>query len=357
MRAEWVLFCVILTSAVASSQEPFTVSQMQQMLDSSQRRSQLEMDGGKPFHLVASYEQFDLAGTPAGKGTIDELWEGPKRYRQVLTVPAIAEPAPGKFQQVLTAPPRHLIEVDDGIQAWRTGRWVVFADVTPPVLQPFQRLPAAGDRLTVEEPPAENKGLQCIGTEPELPGVAPETRLALTTFCLARGNHLLRLIRQPNGIEVGFSEIQPFGDKYIARLIEVGMSGKVVLRIHVDTLTAASDFSSLDVTAPAEAQRLSFHRADLPFNSGELMQGQLLKKVSPLYPQAGLRGTITVKMHVDTSGAVVSADVLEAQNQILKAPVLAAVQGWRFRVSYQGSKLVPVDHVYRFSYGGDELLQ
>jgi outer membrane biosynthesis protein TonB len=63
---------------------------------------------------------------------------------------------------------------------------------------------------------------------------------------------------------------------------------------------------------------------------------------------------ISVKLHIDTTGAVASAEVLGAQNQILKAPVLNAVKQWRYRVSYQNNKAVAVDQVVNFNFGGDD---
>jgi len=338
-----------------------SIDDMKRLLDTAQRRGQLEMEGGSPFHLVASYEQFDAAGKLVGKGSVDELWEGPKQYRQILTVPEMEEvqlPKGGQsFRQMLDKAPRQLVEVDDGTRAWRTGRWVVFADFDRLALQPMALRSTVTDRLSAETEPVANTHLDCIGTEPDLPGVASDVRLALTTYCLAPGNHLLKLIRKPNGKDVLFNDIRPFGDKYIARTIEVRVLGKLTLRVHVDTLEAATEFTAFEVPVPEGAQVLSFHRADQPWRSGELMQGQLLRKVDPLYPQAGLRGTITVKIHIDTAGAVESEDVLEAQNQILKAPVLAALKEWRFRTSYQGQKVVPVDHIFRFSFGGVEQIQ
>ena len=82
-----------------------------------------------------------------------------------------------------------------------------------------------------------------------------------------------------------------------------------------------------------------------------------MKKVSPLYPHGGLQGVVVVRIHVDTTGSVDSAEVLSAENQILKAPVLAAVKQWKFRVSYQGNKLMPATWVYNFHMGGEEAVQ
>lgn len=354
MRIKFVTVVVLfLAPGVMLCQEAPTIAQMKQMLDVSQRREQLNMEGSAPFHLVASFQKFDEDGKPTGKGTLDELWESPTQYREALTLPAMkhVKSKDGKedFEEVLSAPPRELVEVDSGTQAWRTGEWVLFGqsgNAIDAVLRPFLLRSNTSNRLSYETTLNENAALECIGTEPDIPGVADDTRLALTTYCLNPGNHLLRLISRPNKISISFNDVQPFGKKYIARSIEVGLAGKVQLKLHIDVLEPASDFSPLKEPPPATAQILHFHRAEVPYLSGEVMRGQLLHTVGL---KGGFRGTATVKIHVDITGAVTSAEVVKEQNSIAEAPLLEAVKQWRYRVSYQGNKLVPVDDYINFT--------
>jgi TonB family protein len=173
---------------------------------------------------------------------------------------------------------------------------------------------------------------------------------------MEKGSHLLRLISRPNFVEISFNDVQPFEKKYIARSIQVGINGRIRLKLHVEVLETAENFNALNDASPDGAQLIPDHRADAHFSwlTGELMRGQLLNKVSPQYPQAGLSGNLVLKVHVDATGAVDSEEVLRSENQILKAPVLAAVKQWRFRVSYQSDKVVPADYIFMFYYGGDD---
>ena len=77
------------------------------------------------------------------------------------------------------------------------------------------------------------------------------------------------------------------------------------------------------------------------------MLGQPLKVVKV----TGVHGKITVKVHIDTTGAVESVAVVEASNQMVKSPVLSAMKNWKFRVSYQAYKVVAVDRTIPFDYG------
>ena len=121
---------------------------------------------------------------------------------------------------------------------------------------------------------------------------------------------------------------------------------------HIDVLEPAADLSSLDA-APPEGAEVSSSRLLSVGYGDEVLYGQLLKKVSPLYPYASLQGFIMVRIHIDTTGSVESTEGSKADNQILKAPVLSALKDWKFRVSYQGDKPIPVDFTYLFSYSDD----
>jgi TonB family protein len=338
MRTKTALFVLLfLMPGSLICQEASPVAQLKQMLRISQHRGELETDGAAPFHLMASFEWLSSDGRSLGKGKLDELWESPKQYRKSITLPD-----------------GNLVEVDNGIQAWRTGKWVTQESVnlvTVAALRPFLQLSQTSDRLNRESPGDKSISMDCVGTEPDLPGVGDETRLALTTYCMAEGNHLIRLISRPNGLAISFNDIEPFGKKYVARSISVGTKDHVLARLHVDSLVVANDFSALNVQPPSDAQLLPFHRADMPYRSGELMHGQVLQKVSPMVPEAGLRGVVVLKLHVDTTGAVESASIISSQNQIPKDAALTAVKQWRYRVSYQGDKLVPVDVDVELNFG------
>jgi len=322
---------LLLLATSASSQT--APDALQQTLQAAQRRDQLEMAGGTPFHLHATFDVISFDGKPPVKGSLDELWEDAHHWRQEIHL----------GNQVL-------VEIDNETGGWRTGTWSIPASVAVGIdslLRPFnypppstQRLETAKDRLA-----AVNPNYECIGAEPDLPNVAPEVKLAQTTYCLARGNHLLHLIERPDW-GIAFNDVQPFEKKYVARTIELFRHGAVYLRLHVDALTVASDFTVLDMSRPETAQRIPFHRADLsPDQSTQIVHGQLLLLTAPMRPPLGHEGKVSLKIHIDTSGAVDSAVVTSSANKFLDEAAVLTVKQWRYRVSYQGDHVVAVDDV------------
>lgn len=356
MRFGSAFFLLLLAPGAVVAQAvpalpPPTVDQMRQMLDASLLRGTLVTEGAQPFHLVASYEEYDANGKVTGKGTLDELWAGPKRYRQTIMEPTMRQISypNGRtgFEEDQKEPPATLVEVDDGVQAWRTGQWVIQdapGMAMRSVLNPYEFLSPTTKRLSYLGDFQKNNTLECIGTEPDLTGVADDVRLAQTTYCMEKGNHILHAVLQPNAKEIVFNDVEPFGGKFIARSISVAIRGIVRAKLHVDVLETASDFHALNESAPGGAQLLRFHRADLPrsFLTGEVMQGQLFSGGQNWSDIVGdLHGTIILNMHVNTAGSVTGVDVLRSSSPAATVLVVAAVKQWRFRVSYQGDRLVP----------------
>ena len=160
-------------------------------------------DGGAPFHMVASFVLYDADGKPKSKGTLDELWASHSRFRVVPKVPDVDKSmVDGKeiYKEVATRPARTIAMGNNGTQFWRTGNWVFI-----PVAELYHRITYAPlsrvtGRLSDVASPKGAESLDCIGTEPDLPGVPADARVALTTYCLNKGNHLLRSIFRPNNM-------------------------------------------------------------------------------------------------------------------------------------------------------------
>lgn len=204
-------------------------TELRHILEVSRGRGQLEMEGGQPFHMIASFEYL-VADGKTEKGTLHELWQDAHHFRQEITIRG-----------------QHLVEVDKETQRWRTGEWAFSGgvmDAIEAVVMPFYPLPE-GDRLSVEGQQHGSKDLDCIGTEPTVPGVSPTSALAETTFCMSRGNHLLRMVAEPNHVTISYGDTQEFQGKHIARSVEVYTSTRLWARLHVDSLTPATDFSAL----------------------------------------------------------------------------------------------------------------
>jgi len=319
---------ILLAQSATMSSE---ILQSRQILETSKRRGQLEMPNTQPYHLRASYQLFSDDGKPADTGSLDELWKDSDHYRLAIDQPG-----------------GELVEIKNGEKHWRTGKWLIENRIFLAVdaaLKPFWDL-SAGDRLFVETPPNRDPALDCIGTEPDIPGVGLEVRVAETTYCMSKGSHLLRLIQRPNGFSIRLNDTESFGEKkYIPRSIEIPGGRGLLIQLKIESLVPADDFSALDVVTPASAQTLNDDReplqlrddAGVPFSEG--LMGQVIDSPVLPAPSAAGHGTVVLRVRFDTSGKVVDADVISSPNRLLGEFAAHMVKNWRYRVSHQGDKL------------------
>jgi TonB family protein len=319
-------------------------NQLEQTLETSARLGQLEHEGATPFHLTASFEWFSPNGTSSGHGTLDELWRDAHHYRFDVELQSVDPQIPSGSR----------IEVDNGIQPWRTGRWVMpdaVARVESALLTPLLEVHPAVDKLSSQIEQNRSLQLNCIATEPVLPGVSGDAKVAQTTYCFTQGSPFLRIIDRPNDWKIGFNDLKSFEAEYIARSIVISHFGRLAIRAHVDSLTMPDDFSPLDARPPADAQLLKFHRADVRYRSGEVMHGQVIESSKPPAPHLSYTGYVVLKLQVDSAGRVSSAEVVSSTNKSLNALALAAVKQWRFRLSYQDGEVVEVEETEGIYFG------
>jgi TonB family protein len=324
----------LTTFNLLCQRSPDQIVQLRQTLEISKRRAQLEMEGGTPFHLKASFQWLNPDGQTWGNGTLDELWQNPHHFRHAFTLEG-----------------RELVQVDNGTQIWRTGQWTIpFAHGLDEALKPFMQLPT-GDRLNVEGAQHGVANLDCIGTEPEIPGVDPNLPIAETTFCLAKGNHLLHLISRPNGITIAFSDIPNFEKKYIARSLEVARQAVPIFRLQIDSLAAATEFSAIDEPPPPGAQTAPSYPGEMAYQTGELMHGQVIHAANTMLSRFGRGGVVHIRVHIDKTGTVTSADILDSPSPFLSNAARSSVMNWKYRVAYQYGKLVDDEQVINFDFG------
>jgi hypothetical protein len=183
--------------------------------------------------------------------------------------------------------------------------------------------------------------------EPELPGVSSIVAVAKTTYCLNPYDLSLLKVQYPNGYPDGYTadlyDVARFGDKWIARTIDVDQNGWIA-RLHVTTLEAIP--STMDLPAPpGSASGKAHSQADML--ADEIMRGQPLSRVSlePLLRrQNRCVCTVTLNLHTDINGNVTGSDLLSDPGHIMTPEVAEAVKKLTFRVSWQGDHPVTIDH-------------
>lgn len=344
MRFIQIFTGILLASSGLAADNSPTPDQLRQYLRTSAALSALEVEGTAPFHLKASvkwlaadHRDTSAPVMKAEQATIEVLWKDFEHNRITIFLPTGT-----------------LVDNDNGQTHWRTGKWVIDADfglAEQALLNPFRERQFSTDRVHDGTPQRGQPAMDCIDTAPELPGVSPDATIVPMTYCLAKGNHLLRLIKRPNNWTIAFNDIKNFGDKSLARSIAVASSGVPVAWLQVDKLETAEDFSILNEPMPDGAQVLHFHMSDAPLLTGEIMRGTPIYTPRPsVHSALGHSGMVVLSVHVDTTGAVSSAEVINSPSDFLSAAAISAVKQWRFSLSYQATRVVPIDDVVHYQF-------
>jgi hypothetical protein len=348
-------------SSLWTTQTP-TPGQLHSYLEASYRRSLLIGGNAAPFHLVA---RIDLLNERQhiGSGMIEELWRDPLHWKLTVSYDGST-----------------FTEVDNGSSAYTLGAMPavslccyspnlkeananLFSDlfhaIEEALFSPFRPELLTTRRLTLHKPLTTAHSLQmkypysysnCIGAQPELPGVPPNIPIAETTYCL--DSHDLTLIGQhddSSGGNVDRYDVAPFGDKLIARTIEFNESLGKTVRVRIVTLESASDFSALNAPVPPDAHRGKAHsQEDLTVD--DLIRGKTGSTVEiPLLCKQPNYSPVQLKLHIDAGGSVTGFDVLSDLNHIMTVPVIEAArqiaQQWRFPISYRNARPIPLDQI------------
>jgi TonB family protein len=281
-----------------------------------------------PWHLKASYEVLGLDGKPTDTGTFEEWRVNTKQYRVALHSPTISAEEYGTGQGVFRT----------GDQSWPGKplsliRRMIMRPVPPRghpekiVLQNYER--SFGKQK-----------LQCTAL---IYRDAKQTIEDAASYCLASTNAILFYSGSSGKIyQTLFEHISLVHGQYSANDMQLFIGGRPWLKLHVDTLEGLSPGGLSASTVPADASPVT-PRIDV---TGEITQGQLIKKAVPTYPAGakmqGIQGTVVLTGVIGTDGHFKKIDVL-AGPPMLQQSAVDAVRQWAYTPFLREGKPVEVE--------------
>lgn len=341
------LLLVLASTARALAQSPAipTTEQLMQWLETAHRRMNLVTDTSPTFHIVATAEDYPQ-DKPIQNSSFEEFWRSPLDYKTTITVNGVAYTERHTPQALVLLPPV--------TSQWHIPSSIPLAELG--LFNPFPKFIEGSHRVFLQPQYHGITNLDCIGVEPELPGVPPEVHVAYTTYCLARGSHLLRRIDLPNdSTQIDLDDITPFSDRYIARTITLHRKDRVIGRVRISTLEPAADLSSLDQPLPADAKHYPPRRQDTSYAFGGTTSGQVLYH-PPTYAihDKAPTGTMQLLLQVDTTGAVTDVQILHSANPPLNSWAIEWGKKVRFYTAYQGDHPIPFTTHFTLDFGGKD---
>ncbi|HEU5412593.1 MAG TPA: energy transducer TonB [Candidatus Angelobacter sp.] len=282
------------------------------------------LDAGdtKPWHLKASWDEFDSDGDNVRSGTFEEFYAGPKRYKQIY--------AGDSLQQTEVANDTGLYRAGD--QRWPN---LVEYQVRNAVLRPLYlfRTDKPERRLDKQETSFSTGKMPCV----VLHSTGNMIVLPAPLACFQPDTVMLRFIRTGLNEDVSYSSIVQFQGHYIAKEIALISSGKPQLKIHVDELGEITKVDDTFFAPPAGATRIGGRIPAPPL----YVDDYAISAPVVMWPER-MEGKVKAKIVVGKDGGVIEASASDGPAKMQKA-VLAALKQYRFRPFYVLNEPVEVE--------------
>jgi TonB family protein len=265
-----------------------------------------------PWHIKATYQEFDSKGKLSGSGSYEEFRISDKSYKRTYASPA--------FTQTDYATERGLYR--SGNQDW-PGREETQVQIylTAPI--PLE--------LGVPNTALKNQDLAVGATHrrcviSKLPRVFPVE----SAYCFEPDRPILRLAMSPDGqSQLLYNNVVLFQGHFVAQDVEVTRRNRPVLTIHIDELRSLP--GAIEFNPPADVTQPIGGKIVLPEGTTSSL---LLVQVLPVYPTSAkemhVDGTVIMHVVVGQNGAVKSAGVISGPTA-LRASALDAVRLWTYR--------------------------
>jgi TonB family protein len=310
------------SSDAATAAPPSTTNDPAAIFALASKLNGLDSPEIQPWHIKASYETFDDQGAPKAKGIYEQFWAGPKQYKSSFTSSGFTH------TDYMT---------DHGLFRNGDPRWPGAAEmqVHTNLSNP---LPSEGEIarafLTMRETKFSNATLRCISLDhpvPVNPNAPPPP--ASPVYCFDPAKPILRFASSyGDAYRTSFGDPVIFQGRSIARDIHVTYKDKPFLNLHLETLEALQPVNESDFTPPADAVKLPPRRIAI---SAGVMQGNLMNKVAPVYPESAkqkrIQGAVILYATIGVDGHVQDLRVLNSPSQDLSDAAVVAARQWTYK--------------------------
>ncbi len=309
-------------SAGAGKAAPESMTNASAIFAQASKVNRLNSPDIQPWHIKASYETFDDQGAPKDKGIYDVFWAGAKKYRSSFTSSGFTH------TDYMT---------DHGLFRSGNPRWPGTAEmlVHRNLIDP---LPSEGELsyalLTLREKNSSNPTLRCISLDHPValnPNAPPPP--ASPVYCFEPADPILRFASSyGDAYRTTFDDPISFAGRSIARDIHVTLKDKPFLNIHLETLEALQPVNESEFTPPPGTIKAPPRKIAV---SSRVMQGNLLDKVDPAYPdgskQQRVQGMVILAATIGIDGHVEELRVIASPSQDLADAALLAVRQWTYK--------------------------
>ncbi|MGA2832288.1 MAG: energy transducer TonB [Terracidiphilus sp.] len=283
----------------------------------------------KPWHLKATYQLYDEKGKPTEQGIYEYWWASPTIHRSKWTRPSATHTewrtAEGKYAH------------QDAGESLKFFEYKLEAAFLSPMPNSSEVSPSNSslERKTVSFGKVKLPCIMVIPLMPKYNDLKTPPLGLFPTYCFDPQLSILRANHFFGTLTTAFNQVVKVQNKYLPREIVIFDGEKKILSAKVDSITYSSPGDPA-LTPPANADVAKCDaKCDKTKISAGVIQGMLLKKVTPYYPEAakesGIAGTVVLQAVIGRDGGIHDLHVLSSPSPLLAVSALWSVSQWQYK--------------------------
>ena len=278
----------------------------------------LQKDGKSPFHLVMSFQVFDLNGKPSEQGKIDYWWGGPSDADLSITAPSFGTIHDVRLDRMPSDSARRTLylanELLDGMRF------------------PASSLGSTKGVLVTKKLQIRTSTLECIDSPPVPLSHAGYKQ---NSVCTDETSGTVRLITGQN-YALTRNRIGLFAGTHVALDLAVLWDNKTAITGHVDKLERYTPKeAAVPTSAPERDETTKAPQKPYVRLAGGVIAGSKVAGQQPHYPETArllrISGTVVLMAVITPEGQISSLFPVASPDPSLTQAAVDAVKTWSYR--------------------------
>ena len=342
MRRPLLLTLCLLVGGSGLSQAPLPApvagpASLADRLQQADFESSLEDLRLRPWHLLLSFQLFDVKGAPSEQGQIEEVWLSPELYQISFTSPSYTSTtirnSDGFYRTKGTPPPPELLDT-------------LRRQVVHPMPAPLEITNSIPELKKLK---LGNVPLDCIMLDHPIKNFTDAPLGLFPTFCMDSGKSTVRMSLAYASTVLVRNKIGLFQGRNVSVNPVVMIDDVQAASAHVDSL-ATVNLSTLTADPTTMEKRLGNPMTV----AAATVAGTVLSQQQPIYPDVAkhqhITGTVVLHAIIGTDGRVHTLVPVSTPDSSLAVSAISAVSRWRYKPYSVNGEPVEVDTTITVNY-------
>ena len=269
----------------------------------------------QPWHLKATYKVLDETGKITDRGTYEEFWASPAKYRRTFTGTTFTQTEYGTGSGILHAGERLSLPY-------------LVADLHREFVNPFSNqfmlvLRMGFLAFDSEKREIDGEKATCLSSA-DLPDPA-------LSYCFSLDKPVIAAtISKAESLQVLHRHPIVIQNRFVPGDLQIIREGKTILSAHIESLEMLGTINEIDFAPTADAVELPRRISISPGVAGAMIQSSS----PPIYPPeakaAGITGTVVLQAVIGVKGLVTELQVVSGPAALQQA-AMDAVRNWQYR--------------------------